>query len=86
MYKYDPDGVSVGTGVAMISNVRAENREIALQAAKNSGTPVQVSDIATDIVGRQLDGYVALWVPTDTDCGAFWKEYHKLEAEQCLKN
>jgi len=88
MYRYrrDLEGIEVGTGVTMISNVRAENADIALQAAEASGIPVQVSPIAMDIDGRQVNGYVALWAPAYTECGPFWEEYHRLEAEQCLKN
>lgn len=76
------NGVDVGTGVAMIGNIRAEDAEIACQAAKNSGIPVQISNITMDVEGRQMYGYVALWAPANVECGPFWKEYRELEAKQ----
>ena len=68
------------SGEHFLTNLPAQRRPIVKQAIEETGSPVYVEDVATDIQDRVIPGWISVMAGYG-DLGAFWDAYARLLAE-----
>ena len=76
MKKDGDDGFHDGS---FMTNTKASNKEIILQAAKDTGFDIEVRNIATDSSGKVLDNYIEVHTKEHKDHSEFWDRFDELQ-------
>lgn len=70
------------SGEHFLTNLPAQRRSIVKQAAEETGLPVYVKDVATDVQGYIMPSFISVWIESGQgDLKSFWKVYEHLVAE-----